>query len=280
AIAAGLLQVAKYLKLPQQQMDDLVRLAADVQPRQQGRISARNLARLRQFDDPAMRRRLLELSKTLMKRAEKAKKRTKRVAQMALKAVAIEVLLHIPLRLKNLANLRLGEHLKGDGSRAGRITHLVLRTDETKNEADLEWSVGPELAAVLDHYWRQFRPLLAVEGSTWLFPAPPPRDAPLTDDTLRYHLVRAVREEVGAESNPHLFRSLLARLILEHTPDALEDVRHLLGDKSLGTVLRHYASIEPAQAARRHAERLRQLRLDGGQRTRLPKRAPRPQGGR
>lgn len=279
-IGVGLLLVAKYLKVPQQQMDELSRLAADVRPPQQRHISDRNLARLRQFDDPAMRHKLLNLPRKLMKRAEATSPRGKHAAQIALKAVAIEMLLHIPMRLRNLTNLRLGEHLKVDGSRAGRITHLVLRAHETKNEADLEWSVGPDLATLLDRYLRHFHPLLAVEGSTWLFPAPPPRNAPLSDDTIRYHIVRAVRDEIGAESNPHLFRSLLARLILEESPGALEDVRHLLGDKSDSTVLRHYASIEPAQAARRHGERLAQLRLDGGQRTKQPKRAPRGRGGR
>lgn len=279
-IAGGLLQVAKYLKLPQQQIDNLLRLAADVQPRQQRCISAKNLGRLRQFDDPAVRRRLLKLSRNLMKRADEAKKRTKQTAYLALKAVAIEVLLHIPIRLQNLTNLRLGENLKRDGSRAGRITHLVLRAHETKNEVDLEWTVAPELASLLDRYWRQFRPLLTVEGSSWLFPSPLPRDAPLSKNSIYRHIVRAVREEVGAESSPHLFRSLLARLILEESPGALEDVRHLLGDKSDGTVLRHYASIEPAHAARRHAERLRQLRLDGGHRTKLPKQGPGQRGRR
>lgn len=279
-IAVALLQVARYCKVPPEQLDELTGLAADLQPRQQGSISAKNLARLRQFDEPAMRRRLLQLSDTLMRRAETAKTCGRRTAQIALKAVAIDLLLYVPLRISNLTHLRLGEHLKFDGSRAGRVSHLVLRAHETKNAADLEWVVEPELAAFLDRYLRRFRPLLAAEGSTWLFPAPPPQDAPLAVDTLRYHIVHAIRDEVGAESNPHLFRALVTRLILEESPGALEDARHLLGDKSQATVLAHYASIEPAHAARRHAERLQQLRLGGGKTVPLPHRGTGGQGRR
>lgn len=264
-IAVALTQVAElHCKLPPEELAELRNLAADVRRKQRGGITRKNLDRLRQFDEPAVRVRLLNLPERLMRRAEAAENPGTRAAQLALKAVAIEILLHIPLRIGNLARLRLGEHLKFDGSRRGRITHLALAAHETKNNIDVEWAVAPELAAFLERYLRRFRPVLAAEGTSWLFPAPPPKDAPLVVDTLRYHIVRAIRDEVGAESNPHLFRSLVARLTLEDSPGALEDVRHLLGDKSLVTVLAHYASMEPAQAARRQGERLRQARTHGG----------------
>jgi integrase len=76
-------------------------------------------------------------------------------------------------------------------------------------------------------------------------------------DGLRYHIVRIVADEIGAIIHPHLFRAFAARLVLEDSPGALEDVRLLLGDKTLVTVLAHYAALEPALAARRYDDVLR-----------------------
>jgi integrase len=261
SIAATLMLVARHhCQLPTDVIERLAALAADVQPRSTGTVTRKNRDRLRQFDDPAVRARLLHLPPRLMRQAEALSDHPKRAALLAMTAVAIELLLHVPLRISNLTALKLGEHLRYDGGRRGRITHLTLAAHETKNKLDVEWSVGPELAAFIERYVSRFRPALAAEGSLFLFPAGRTSDRPLAVDTLRYHIVRKVRDEVGAVINPHLFRSLVARLTLEHAPGSLEDVRQLLGDKSMATVLAHYTSIEPSHAARRHDDMLRRAR--------------------
>jgi hypothetical protein len=76
-------------------------------------------------------------------------------------------------------------------------------------------------------------------------------------------IVSTIEEEIGAHVNPHLFRHLTVRFTLEEDPGALEDARQLLGDKSLGIVLAHYGSVEPAAAARRHHDRLRRAAKTG-----------------
>ena len=268
-IAATLMMIARYhCKLPGETITVLRELAADLQPSRQASITPKNLERLRQFDDPKMLLALFDLPERLMQRAEallqdtpKRPARPMQAALLARTAVALIILLHIPLRISNLVGLRLGQHLKFDGSRAGRIISLALQRHETKNHLALEWSISADTAAFLNRYLRQFRPLLAAPGSDWLFPG---RDDSkgLSIDGLRYHIVHVVADEIGAVINPHLFRALAARLILRDSPEALEDVRQLLGDKTLSMVLAHYCSLEPALAALRHDEVLRRSRIE------------------
>jgi hypothetical protein len=137
--------------------------------------------------------------------------------------------------------------------------HLLHLPPRLMRQAEV-LSDHPKRAAFIERYVSRFRPTLAAEGSLFLFPAGRTSDRPLAVDTLRYHIVRKVRDEVGAVINPHLFRSLVARFSLEHASGSLEDVRQLLGDKSMATVLAHYTSIEPSHAGRRHDDMLRRVR--------------------
>ena len=247
-------------------------LASDLIPDRQNRITPKNLERLRQFDDPAKRFALLHLPARLMHRADQMEHPVP-AAKLARLAVAIEVELHVPLRIKNLSELRLGENLKAHDTSGGRITHMVLAAHETKNRNDCTWAVEPDLADFIAPYLERHRPALAPMGGDWLFPSGPTKPGPLTADRLGGAIKNIIAEEVGAVMNPHLFRAFTARLVLETSPGALEDVRQLLGDKSLQTVMAHYALIEPAAAARRHDARLRRLRQGDGVTSRRRSRA-------
>ena len=121
--------------------------------------------------------------------------------------------------------------------------------------------MSTETAVFLDRYLKRFLPLLAKPGSAWLFPGRGGNNK-ISVDGLRYHIVRIVADEIGAVINPHLFRAFAARLILEDLPGALEDVRLMLGDKTLVTVLAHYSALEPAMAARRTDDVLRRTRAE------------------
>ena len=120
---------------------------------------------------------------------------------LARSAVALRILLHIPLKIGDLAGLQLGTHLKFDGSRPAEILHLALQQHETKNHTNLEWSVSTETAAFLDRYLKRFHPLLAKPGSAWLFPGRG-GDNKISVDGLRYHIVRIVADKIGAVVTP------------------------------------------------------------------------------
>jgi integrase len=263
AIAATLMMIARhYCKLDTETLKRLGRMAEDVKPPRQSGLSQKNRDRLRQFDDPAILLNLVHLPARLMKRAEKMGD-TKQAARVARIAVAIDFELNIPIRVDNLAKLRLGADLRFSGDRRTRITHLVLTRTQTKNRHDVEWPIEPELSDHLMTYITKFRHHLAAPGSDYLFTSAVSKGGPITDERLGETIKEVIATEVGIVVNVHLFRSLVARLMLDHCPGALEDVRLLLGDKSMETVLAHYASREPGTAARRFAGVLRQTRRGG-----------------
>ena len=261
AIASALMIVAKHhCKLDGDTLARLRSMAQDVTPPRQSQLSRKNRDRLRQFDDPVVRAKLLHLPERLMRLAEGPGLRPFEAARLARVAAAIELLFHVPLRNENLTGLRLGAHLRYGDARRRRISHLVVEFHETKNSYDGEWAVGPELAAFLDRYIQRFRPVLAMAGGDCLFPAGFGKTGSLSPVAMSQQIARVVVDEVGAVVNPHLFRCLCARFVLERSPNALEDVRLLLGDKTLQVVLAHYAAVEPSQACRRNDEMLRRMR--------------------
>ena len=274
SIASALMTVAKYhCGIKGEALEQLRDMAQDVTPSRQTELSQKNRDRLRQFAEPARRARLLHLPQRLMRLAEQPGLRPFEAARLARIAVAIEVLFHIPLRVGNLSALRIGVHLRHANARQGAFTHLMLQPHETKNHRYGEWTVGPELSAFLNHYISRFRPILAMVGGDYLFPAGFGEDGPLSEISMATQIKKAIAEEVGAIVNPHLFRCLCASFVLEHSPGALEDVRLLIGDKSLAVVLAHYAAIEPAHACRRHDELLRRMR-DGSRHLAAPSTKP------
>lgn len=264
SIATTLMGVARhYCKLPNETCERLAEMAADVTPPPATHISSKNLARVRQFDDAKARLDLLALPERLMKMAETEDVTPVRRAILARTGLAIEILLNAPVRLENLVSLKFGVHLRHDGSRQGRITHLYLAAHETKNTRIYETVIDPQLAWMIRTYLSKFHPALAPDGSSFLFPADRGKIGHLSHSAMYSKINSVIEEEAGSYVNPNLFRHLAVRFILEDDPNALEDARQILGDKSMGIVLAHYASVEPAAAARRHHERLRRARRPG-----------------
>jgi hypothetical protein len=288
-VAKTLLYVAKtYLKVPAACLEQLKALAVDVTPPRQTAITAKNLAGVRQLDDPHKRLLLVNLPHKLMKLAnELADKETatttagarRRRARIARNAVAIQFQLHLPVRNKNFVSLEFGRHLPHDGNSSGRITHLSIPADEMKNTAPYDISVAPALDAMLQAYRLRHHPIFAPQGSPFVFPSDRPGKAHIGMLTMYNQVKRTIEREVGIVLNLNLFRHLSVRFTLEDDSGALEDARQLLGDKGMGVVLGHYSSLEPATAAKRHAERLERARK-GSRPKPKPKSKPKPRGRR
>ncbi len=263
-IAQTLTMIARHhCSVPESQLRAVKQMAADMTPPRAKEISPKNRARVRQFDDPKLRRDLLKLCSRLLKAAEEGTGKLRPRAVMARTAIAVELLLNVPLRIHNLVSLRFGAHLRFDGSQQGRITHLAIPATEMKNAHPYETVIDRDLAAKIARYRKVFHPALAPDGSDFVFPAGRGMAGHISVGAMASHLISTIEEEIGARVNPHLFRHLTVRFTLEDDPGGLEDARQLLGDKSPVIVLAHYGSVEPAAAARRHHERLRRARKTG-----------------
>jgi integrase len=285
SIAAALVMVAQHFcEVSPERLVSLKDLAADFRGEPQGKPTRKNRRRVNALlDDQVKLKRLMRLPRTLMEEAlerrEQAAEILRRVSQtegpeairlthkatglakhaayLAREAAVIGILCRIPLRIKNLHAIRIGTNLQFTGGGSDVVT-LNFSADETKNRNDLEFYIGPRLHALLQTYIETFLPFFATASTDfnemrWLFPSGGGRSGPVSIGVLRVIIVRTVADNVGATVNPHLFRALAVTLALQHSPDALEHCRLLLGDKSLKVVLRHYAMLQEKDAARRQS---------------------------
>jgi hypothetical protein len=225
-----------------------VRLAKPAQ------ISRKNRVRLDQFKDPATLQRLLALPHTLMHEALALQRqgRMRQAAHLARTAIFFAIEIRIPLRLQNLRSCRLGHNLRFAGAQSQVVT-LGFQADETKNWMEVEFYVGPRLCRLLNLYMRDFLPVLAAGSpdfatKQWLFPAGDGLPGPLSANRVREIIIDTVGRRVGAVFHPHLFRALAVMLCLQHSPNALEHCRQLLGDKTLAVILKHYAPVQQREA--------------------------------
>jgi integrase len=265
-IAGVVLSIARHwAKLPDAELARLKTMSKRIAVHQTS-MTARNRTRLRAVDDPERLQALLMLPERIRSEVVRDKVPTQHQAQRLQTAVAIELLTMAPVRIKNLAELRIGVNLLRD--RQGEMT-LSLPEMEVKNSMAIEIALPATTARLIDLYLEKYRPLLGSPGSPWLFPGRA-ADSHKTMAGLRQQIERCLAVHCGLVFNPHLFRHFAAKLILEANPGAHGQVQRILGQKSIKTALTYYTGLETGAAFDQYDNQVLQLRSDGGRRPPAP----------
>ena len=162
-------------------------------------------------------------------------------------AVAVAILTVAPIRLGNLASIRLGENLNKPGGPDSNYW-LMFSKHEVKNSAALQFKLDETVTALLNEYVHDFRPAL-VRGSNadWLFPGV--AGAHKEKISFSTQIVDRVEKSTGLRITVHQFRHAAGALILKHRPGEYELVRRLLGHKSVQTTIKFYLELETTQAS-------------------------------
>jgi integrase len=218
-------------------------------------LTETNRTRLRPFDDRGNILALLRLPEKLMREARRHRS-LKRGAVQAQLAVAIEILLMAPVRIKNLVKLDIERDLVRPGQ--GKALHIVVDAEEVKNDEPLEFPLPPESVDLLERYLREFRPHLAAAGNTALFPGI--ARGPKNKAFFGVQISRTVRAHTGLHVHPHLFRHIAAKLFLDSNPGAYEVVRRVLGHRSIDTTTCFYTGLETPAAVRHFDKTILDLR--------------------
>jgi integrase/recombinase XerD len=218
----------------------------------------RPAARLRAGSNPKRDKRerlvsagdLLALGLQLMEKAAEQRRSGDRLVNFR-DGLMIAFLALQPLRLKNLADLLLGQTLV----KAGGIWTVAFTACQTKTHTPIEVTWPDSLVAPLEHYLASIRPSLGRRRRT------SPIDAgdhlwisaegkPLSPKRINHAIKLRTAEAFGKAINPHLVRDIAATTL------AIEDPRHVraaapvLGHASLQTTEMHYQQATALQAQR------------------------------
>jgi len=220
-------------------------------------LTEKNRATLRQFDAPANLQRLLDLPDVLMRRAKSVPSPNK-AAHTYLWGLVIEILTVAPMRIGNLAALRIDSHLvRPEGPRGPII--LCLVEGETKNRRAHEYPLPAATARKLDHYLRQHRPhLIDDPDCPWLWPDRKGHHKSPT--TMSERITKLIYRETGLHLTPHQFRHLAAKLILQARPGEFELARQVLGHRHTSTTIHFYAGMQAREAVTLYDEIVEQRR--------------------
>lgn len=187
---------------------------------------------------------LADLGRTMMREAD-AKPFGPHAATQYRDGVMIALLAARPVRLSNLAVLRVGESLL----EAPNL--LLLSFATTKNGDAWTAAVPAGLEAAVRRWLERYRPVLrdrGVEddGAVWLgldgrALAAKSISRRIGDITLKY---------LGRRVNPHLFRSVLATDLCDAEEDNVAIAAAMLGQRDTRTTERHYRQARTRRAAR------------------------------
>ncbi len=162
-----------------------------------------------------------------------------------------------PVRRRNLAAMRIGQHLV----QSGRRWHIVFEANETKNRQPYEANVPEFLQPSLERYLDEIRPMFPKANShdgLWASA----KGGPLSDAALYAQVCKRTRAAFGRPINLHLFRDIAATEIAYRDPARIGIARDLLGHSDLRAVDRHYNQASQVQAGRAYHQALLEERHD------------------
>jgi integrase len=212
-----------------------------------------NRSLLRQFDDPKVKLRLLQLPARLWREARLDPNPTLRTLAKAQAAIAISMLTYAPVRLQNLTALEFDRHLVlREGKNA--ISTCEFPEDEVKNKEPLAFDIPAQIANMLIEYREKFAPKIVGHRPSFVFIN---KDGSRKNEaSVRALIQRNLSRHAGIEFHPHAFRHLVGKLILDSKPGNYETVRQLLGHRKMETTVAFYTGTDTQRAGRYHAQLL------------------------
>jgi integrase len=235
---------------------DEIRIALE-QYRSTG-LTEKNRGLIRQIAQSDVWRAVVRLPQRLMAEARiTAKAKPHRTAVTAQLAIAILILIRAPVRIQNLASIRIGINLVRPGG-PGAPYMLIFPDYDVKNGVPLEFVLDEATTSLIDEYIQQHRPhLMRGFDLDWLFTGAG-REHKGTK-TLSEQISQRLWKVLGLEITPHQFRHAAAYIMLKADPGNYELVRRVLGHRSITTTRNFYIGLETLEATRLFGEMVTDL---------------------
>ena len=205
---------------------------------------------------------LLDLGKQLMAGWQEREAHDPRLNAMDFRDGFIIALLALcPIRLGNLAQLRIGEHLVWFGS----APRIQFKAHETKGGKAIDVAFPSELLGDLDFYLENVHPRLAKKPETRTALWPSLHNRALSEHGI-YTMISNVSEaKLGRRITPHMFRDAAATFIAGMAPEQALMAASLLQHRSFDTTTKHYIHGQQHKASRQYQEAIDAMieRVDG-----------------
>jgi integrase len=259
-----------WVKVSDEELVRIGKLAARVQIPRQG-MTPKNRQRLRPFDDDEVVVAFLQLPERLREEVEKELQKhgrmTKPMAVKAQVAAALALLQAAPMRRKNLASLRISDHLISRGKKL----YLVIPEAEVKNSELIDFELPAEVVRLLAWYVKACRPTLLERESDALFPGA--KGEPKSPNTLAIQIKGMVERYLGIAFNVHLARHAMGKLFLDARPGQYEVMRRVLSHRSIATTTLIYTGAETKSAGSHFASVIAERRrsMEEGMTPRRPR---------
>ena len=200
-------------------------------------MTQRNKNELRQFDLAENRKALLNLPDRIFAEARPHAPTVASARRVRL-AMAVEMLTSCACRGANLSQMEIDRHFSDQRQGHAWLRYLTIPAGEMKGNAAFEVPLPDRTRLLLDEYLEVYWPLLAPQGSLYVFPG---RGGRLRDKNHFAELIVAfVLKETGVRMHLHLFRHFAVKLHKRHHPGDIETPRRFLAHKSYKTTLTHY----------------------------------------
>jgi len=252
-LAKTLIQVAQYhTGARSEEIDELKRLAGNLPPVPFD-LTAKNKTLLRQLESERLRAKLYFLPEQLMGEVAKDLERGRVRFVVAQVAIAIDILLALPLRPQNLSSLSWQHNFsEPNGPRGQLLLHIATRHTKTKRD-DVVSEVPDEVARRLRWYRRHVLPRLDADVNGHLFVTE--KGVRKGQASLTKQITDAVVRHIGIHMTPHQFRHFGATSYLEQHPEDFETARAILGHAWSKTT-RIYAGSSSRRASRAYNQYL------------------------
>ena len=176
----------------------------------------------------------------------------------------IAFLARCPIRLENLAQMRVSQHLTRE---AGRWL-VTFEPEEMKGKRALAFDFPKELSQALDTYLGTIHPMLyagpQVEAPLW--PSLHKKKPHMTAHGIYTRITQITSAYFGRPVSPHMFRDSAATFIAEMTPERALMAAAVLQHRSFETTHRHYIHGQQHLAGTRYHRAIAELiaRVDDG----------------
>lgn len=203
---------------------------------------------------------LLSLGHKLMEQAKEQSSPAK-AASLFRDGLMIALLALVPLRRKNMVELRIGNELQcHDGK-----WQINIHGNATKTHAPINYDWPADLAPALQTYLQIHRPNLTARSYRWLTKANNQLWVALSGSGLTemafYDIVRKRTKAVfGTAINPHAFRKAAATTLAIHDPKHVRGAAAVLGHQSFSTTEKYYNQSGSIDAHRKYTRSLSNLR--------------------